>query len=118
MKRIFEFIPTEHDIIVSRTLVTVHRAIDSHFPNATPASGKFAKTAFGTEEKTVTKNLPSDKINESEDSVSRVKRDGARETILTRSASEQKLWKQSLIAILTIAICAMTAYLLISLKVN
>ncbi|NRA65730.1 MAG: hypothetical protein HRU19_14670 [Pseudobacteriovorax sp.] len=60
MKRIFEYTPTEHDILVSRTLVMVHQAIDTDLPSARPASQRFAKTAFG-EEPTLTKPAPSDR---------------------------------------------------------
>ena len=57
MKRVLEFVPSDHDIVVSRVLVLVHQAIDSEFPEAKPASQRFAKTAFG-DEPTLTKSHP------------------------------------------------------------
>lgn len=57
MKRILEFTPTEQDVIVSRSLVMVHQTIDDEFPEAKPASQRFAKTAFG-DEPTLTKSAP------------------------------------------------------------
>ncbi|SME90771.1 hypothetical protein [Pseudobacteriovorax antillogorgiicola] len=122
MKRVFEFIPTDHDIIVSRTLVMVHQAIDAAFPNAAPASQRFAKTAFGGDEPTLTQGVgggewaqinmedtaPKKKLYVSEESV--LPED---EPTLSKELFQQKLWKQSLIGIITIAICALIVYFVI-----
>ena len=58
MSRLLDFTPTEEDIIVSRVLISVHKAIDKNFPNAEPAPNRFAKTSFGSEEITITESKP------------------------------------------------------------
>ena len=68
MSRLLDFNPSEEDIVVSRVLVSVHKAIDMNFPNAEPAPTRYAKTSFGTPEETLT-NIDINainKINESE----------------------------------------------------
>ena len=117
MKRVFEFVPTDHEIVVSRTLLMVHRAIDNHFPNANPASGKYAKTSFGGDDNTVTKTKP-EWTATNPDAPTLKEKNNTEETMIRGVMDEQRLWKQSLIAILTIAICAIFAYLIISLKVD
>ena len=124
MKKVFEFIQADHDTVVSRTLVMVHRAIDNHFPNADPASQRFAKTVFG-EEKTLTKSLPSSEWSQgnSEDTAPRRKAVSSEERFLDgSSASKEKakrrLWRQSLIAAFTIIGCALVAYYIISIGSN
>ncbi|MFW7378262.1 MAG: hypothetical protein ACOH5I_05615 [Oligoflexus sp.] len=59
MKRVFEFVPAEHEAMVSRILVTTHQAIDEAFPDAKPAPHRFAKTVFG-DEPTVNQMMPHD----------------------------------------------------------
>ena len=44
--RLLDFNPTEEDIVISRVLVSVHKAIDKKFPHASPAPSRFAKTNF------------------------------------------------------------------------
>lgn len=49
MKKILEYTPTDEDILVSRLLVKIHQNIDLEFPDASPASRRFAKTLFSVE---------------------------------------------------------------------
>ncbi|MBF0440600.1 MAG: hypothetical protein HQK54_01725 [Oligoflexales bacterium] len=44
MSRILEYQPVEEEVIVSRILVQIHQKVDMEFPNAAPASKRFAKT--------------------------------------------------------------------------
>ncbi|MCX6129347.1 MAG: hypothetical protein NTX25_09835 [Proteobacteria bacterium] len=65
MQRVFDFSPSDHEVVVSRILVQVHQAVDEAFPNAKPASSRFAKTAFvGSDEPTLTQLAPSDAIRD------------------------------------------------------
>jgi len=41
MGRIVDFIPSSHDVIVSRVLASVHRAIDLEFPNISKPPPQF-----------------------------------------------------------------------------
>lgn len=58
MKRVLDFVPADSDVVVSRTLIMVHKAIDDQFPNAQPAPQRFAKTVFGADESTLNQALP------------------------------------------------------------
>ena len=64
MSRLLDFNPTDEDIVISRVLVSVHKAIDKKFPNASPAPSRFAKTSFGSDEVTVNEQSPSHSSNE------------------------------------------------------
>jgi hypothetical protein len=44
MNRIFEFIPSPEEAVVSRTLMLVHQAMDQHLPSASKANRQFTKT--------------------------------------------------------------------------
>lgn len=59
MKRVFEYVPSDPEAMVSRILVVIHQAIDEAFPDAKPAPHRFAKTIFG-DEPTVNQVLPHD----------------------------------------------------------
>ncbi len=64
-QRVFDFVPAEPEVVVSRILVNLHQAIDDAFPHARPASQRFAKTAFvGYDEPTLTQLVPSDALRE------------------------------------------------------
>jgi len=63
MKRVFEFVPSEPEAMVSRILVVTHQAIDEAFPDAKPAPHRFAKTVFG-DEPTVNQIMPMDPANQ------------------------------------------------------
>lgn len=118
MKRIFEFIPSDHDIIVTRTLVLVHQAIDNAFPSAKPASQRFAKTAFG-DEPTLTKSLPSDRAKGVfEETVTKKSGDSDEESTdeertLPGYHGAERLWKHSLTAIIFLIICIILIYVVI-----
>lgn len=59
MNRVFDFVPAEHEVVVSRILVQLHQAVDEAFPHAEPASPRFARTAFtGYDEPTLTQLSP------------------------------------------------------------
>ena len=59
MRKVIEFSPSTDSVIIPRVLVLVHKAIDENFPNAQPASRKFAKTVFSdADEPTVNQLLP------------------------------------------------------------
>ena len=59
MNRIFEYIPAQEAAIVSRVLISVHKAIDDHFPDAIKASRQFTKTVFSdTAESTAADRVP------------------------------------------------------------
>ncbi|MBC7661749.1 MAG: hypothetical protein H7249_18805 [Chitinophagaceae bacterium] len=65
MHRSLDFTPVDDEVIVSRILMQVHQAIDEAFPNAQPASARFAKTAFtGYDEPTLTQVAPSEALRE------------------------------------------------------
>ncbi len=118
MKRIFEFIPNDHDIIISRTLVLIHQAIDSEFPEAKPASQRFAKTAFG-DEPTLTKSLPGERakgiLSEENSTTKRSIADHptSEEKTISEQVGTERLWKQSLIAILFLILCVILIYLIV-----
>ena len=60
-QRVFDFTPAEAEVVVSRLLVSLHQAIDASFPDARPASQRFAKTAFvGHDEPTLTQLIPTE----------------------------------------------------------
>jgi hypothetical protein len=46
LNRIFEFTPTQESVLVSRVLVSVHKAVDENFPGALQTSRQFTKTVF------------------------------------------------------------------------
>ena len=46
MNRIFEFIPSPEEAVVSRTLMLVHQAMDQHLPSASKANRQFTKTVL------------------------------------------------------------------------
>lgn len=46
MTRILDLSPTNEDIIVSRILVLVHKAVDDNFPRAEKPNRQFSKTVF------------------------------------------------------------------------
>ncbi len=59
MNRVFDFVPAEHEVVVSRILVQLHQAVDDAFPHAESASPRFARTAFsGYDEPTLTQLSP------------------------------------------------------------
>ena len=60
MSRILEFQSSDEESIVSRLLIQIHQKIDQEFPNATPASKRFAKTVFTFDEPTINKEPPSE----------------------------------------------------------
>lgn len=63
--RILDFTHVEDEVIVSRILMSLHQTIDEVFPNAQPASHRFAKTAFtGFDEPTLTQGLPMEALRE------------------------------------------------------
>ena len=64
MSRLLDFNPTEEDIVISRVLVSVHKAIDKNFPHASPAPSRFAKTNFGSDEVTLNEQNPTNQISE------------------------------------------------------
>lgn len=65
MHRSLDFTPVEDEVIVSRILMHLHQAIDDAFPNAEPASSRFAKTAFtGYDEPTLTQGAPMEALRE------------------------------------------------------
>ena len=65
MHRSLDFTPVDDEVIVARILVQLHHAIDETFPNAQPASSRFAKTAFtGYDEPTLTQVAPSEALRE------------------------------------------------------
>ncbi len=49
MSRIFEFIPSPEEAVVSRTLMLVHQAMDQHLPSASKANRQFTKTILSGE---------------------------------------------------------------------
>jgi hypothetical protein len=46
MSRILEFQPEDEQMVVSRLLLELHKAIDQHFPNANPGGRQFTKTVL------------------------------------------------------------------------
>ncbi len=62
--RIFDYTPLEDEVIVARMLTQLHQVIDDVFPNAQPASHRFAKTAFTYDEPTLTQVGPVDALRE------------------------------------------------------
>lgn len=65
MHRSLDFTPVDDEVIVSRILMQLHQAIDDAFPNAQPASSRFAKTAFtGYDEPTLTQGAPLEALRE------------------------------------------------------
>jgi len=46
MNRIFELTPTQESVLVSRVLVSLHKAVDEHFPGTLQANRQFTKTVF------------------------------------------------------------------------
>lgn len=65
MHRSLDFTPVDDEVIVARILVQLHHAIDETFPNAQPASSRFAKTAFtGYDEPTLTQVAPAEALRE------------------------------------------------------
>lgn len=65
MHRSLDFTPVDDEVIVSRILMHLHQAIDDAFPDAEPASSRFAKTAFaGYDEPTLTQVAPSEALRE------------------------------------------------------
>jgi hypothetical protein len=59
MSRILEFQPSEEQVIVSRVLLELHRAIDSNFPEAKGSSRQFTKTVLSSDSENTAINLPS-----------------------------------------------------------
>jgi len=49
MNRIFEFIPSPEEAVVSRALMLVHQAMDQHLPSASTASRQFTKTVLSVD---------------------------------------------------------------------
>ncbi len=65
MHRSLDFTPVEDEVIVARMLTQLHHAIDEAFPNAQPASARFARTAFtGYDEPTLTQVAPNEALRE------------------------------------------------------
>ena len=65
MHRSLDFTPVDDEVIVTRILVQLHHSIDEYFPNAPPASSRFAKTAFaGYDEPTLTQTAPAEALRE------------------------------------------------------
>ena len=63
MSRLLDFNPTEEDIVISRVLVSVHKAIDKKFPHASPAPSRFAKLTL-EDEVTLNEQNPSSQTSE------------------------------------------------------
>jgi hypothetical protein len=49
MNRIFEFIPSPEEAVVSRALMLVHQAMDQHLPSASTANRQFTKTVLSVD---------------------------------------------------------------------
>ncbi len=65
MHRSLDFTPVDDEVIVSRILMGLHQTIDDAFPNAQPASHRFAKTSFtGYDEPTLTQGAPLEALRE------------------------------------------------------
>lgn len=65
MHRSLDFTPVNDEVIVARILAQLHHAIDETFPNAQPASARFAKTAFtGYDEPTLTQIAPTEALRD------------------------------------------------------
>lgn len=65
MHRSLDFTPVDDEVIVSRILMQLHQSIDESFPNAQPASSRFARTAFtGYDEPTLTQGAPLEALRE------------------------------------------------------
>lgn len=59
MSRILEFQPTDEHTVVSRVLVELHQAIDSHFPGVNASARQFTKTVLTNQgESTRVDNTP------------------------------------------------------------
>ena len=105
---------------MSRTLLTVHQAIDLAFPEADPAPQRFAKTVFGEDENTVPHGKKASEWDMDEDTAAiapkpemeREEKFGPDEATLHSMNQEQSRWKQSLVAAGTIIIITLIAYLL------
>ena len=64
MSKLTEFRPSDEASLVSRLLILVHKAIDESFPEAEPASRRFAKTVFSSgDEPTINQVLPQEVLN-------------------------------------------------------
>ncbi len=139
MQRVFDFVPAESEIVVSRILLQVHQAIDESFPHARPASQRFAKTAFtGSDEPTLTQQIPIDALKDAQllesglDSLDVSGRGGRTRPweagleesneLKTLTSSEHSRWsrkdniplKQTLIGVLTLILVALVAYLILT----
>jgi hypothetical protein len=49
LSRILDLSPTSEEVVVSRVLLSVHKAVDEHFPKAEQPSRQFSKTVFSEE---------------------------------------------------------------------
>ncbi len=113
--RNLDFTPVEDEVIVSRILMHLHQAIDEAFPNAQPASSRFAKTAFsGYDEPTLTQGAPMEALREAaeaaraEISGEDPLNDPDRQKGFFGAKSSQK---QTVIGLVIILILAVVAYL-------
>lgn len=114
MHRSLDFTPVEDEVIVARILVQLHHAIDETFPNAQPASSRFAKTAFtGYDEPTLTQVAPTEALREAAEAARNevsgedpLSNDAMQRGIFGSSASR----RQTMIGLAILLILAVIAY--------
>jgi hypothetical protein len=106
-----DFNPTEEDIVISRVLVSVHKAIDKKFPHATPAPSRFAKTNFGSDEVTLNEQNPTSQTTE--DFTDNFEDSSIKKLESLTNGDNDRVIKHVIIAITVICLIASSIYYLL-----